>query len=211
MMRRTIPMARRTIPMARRKNIALVARGHAWRLQRVSSTATAIVFSGLAPAVLMTAIWTDPRVAPLAFVFTFIIALSHAVLFGLPIFLILQSRGWTGITACVLLGFDIGAVPGGILAFPVTNGLSTAEIWVSYIEPLMYLGLLGAFGGLVFWIVLMSSGTSDEHGGHPSNDLRTRLAWRKRGIAPDICAPISSRTDDDGRHPVRCSLSSKCQ
>jgi hypothetical protein len=92
--------------------------------------------------------------------------------------LIFQSRGWIGITACVVLGFAIGAVPAGILTFPVagfapyasawagatltaTNGLSTAAIWFSYIKPLMYLGLLGALGGLIFWVALMSSGTLD--------------------------------------------------
>jgi hypothetical protein len=163
----------------------LITWGRAWRLQRVFSTATAFAFSALAPAVLMTAIWSDPRVAPMVFVFTLVIALSHAVLLGLPIFLIVQSRGWIGITACVVLGFAIGAVPAGILTFPVsgfelyasawaggtpaaTDGLSTAAIWVSYIKPLMYLGLLGAFGGLNFWVVLMSSGTLDRHGEHLS-------------------------------------------
>ena len=121
----------------------------------------------------------------MVFAFTLVIALSHAVLLGLPPFLIFQSRGWIGITACVVLGFAIGAVPAGILTFPVsgfalygsawaggtstaTNGLSTAAIWVSYIRPLIYLGLLGAFGALAFWVVLMSSGTLDRHGGHPS-------------------------------------------
>jgi hypothetical protein len=170
-----------------------IIRDHAWWLQRVFSTATAIVFSALAPAALMTAIWSDPKLAPLVFVFTLVIALSHAVLLGLPIFLIFQSRGWIGITACVVLGFAIGAVPGGILTFPVSDfalygsawaggtptaisGLSTAAIWVSYIKPVMYLGLLGAFGGLVFWVVLMSSGALDQHGGRPSSDLRTRLS-----------------------------------
>jgi hypothetical protein len=137
----------------------------------------------------MTAIWSDPRVAPLVFVFTLVIALSHAVLLGPPIFLIFQSHGWIGITACVVLGFAIGAVPTGILTFPVsgfvfhasawaggtppnTNGLNTAAIWFSFIKPLMYLGLLGDFGGLGFWVVLMSSGTSDQLGEHPSSDLR---------------------------------------
>jgi hypothetical protein len=155
----------------------LMTRRDAGRLQRVFSTATAFVFSALAPAALMTAIWSDSRVAPVVFVFTLVIALSHAVLLGLPIFAIFQSRGWIGITACVVLGFAIGAVPAGILTFPVsgfalyasawasstptaTYGLSTAAIWASYIKPLIYLGLLGAFGGLVFWIVL-SSGTLD--------------------------------------------------
>jgi hypothetical protein len=160
------------------RQLPLMTWRDAGRLQSVFSTATAFVFSALAPAAVMTAIWSDPRVAPMVFVFTLVIALSHAVLLGLPIFSILQSRGWIGITACVVLGFAIGAVPAGILTFPVSgfaryasawaggtptasNGLNTAAIWVSYIKPLMYLGLLGALGGLIFWVVLMSAGTLD--------------------------------------------------
>ena len=159
--------------------------GRAWRLQKVSSIAAAFVFSALAPAVLMTAIWSDPRVAPMVFVFTLVAALSHAVLLALPIFLIFLSRGWIGVTACVVLGFAIGAVPVGILTFPgsgfapyvsawasgtstATNGLSTAAMWVNYIKPPIYLGPLGALGGLIFWVVLMSSDALDQHGGHPS-------------------------------------------
>ena len=169
------------------KQTFLITRGHTWRLQRVFSTATAFVFAALAPALLMTAIWSDPRVAPMVFAFTLVIALSHTVLLGLPIFLIFQFRGWIGIKACVVLGFAIGAVPAGILTFPVlgsavrssawasgtppaTNGLITGAIWVSYIKPLMYLGLLGAFGGLIFWVVLMSLGTLDQHGGHTGTE-----------------------------------------
>jgi hypothetical protein len=100
----------------KRHQALLITRGHVWRLQRVSSTATAFVFSALAPDVLMTAIWSDPRVAPMVFVFTLVIALSHAVLLGLPIFLIFQSRGWTGITACV-------ACAASICERPVWEGL----------------------------------------------------------------------------------------
>jgi hypothetical protein len=173
------------------RQLPLMTWRDAGRLQRVFGIATAFVFSALAPAALMTVIWSDPRVAPMAFVFTLVIALSHAVLLGLPIFAIFQSRGWIGITACVVLGFAIGAVPAGILTFPVsgfalyasawasstptaTYGLSTAAIWVSYIKPLIYLGLLGALGGLVFWVVLRS-GTSHHHGGHPRT-MGTRLS-----------------------------------
>ena len=157
------------------RRAGLIAQRHPWRLQKACGTATAFVFSSLGPALLTTAIWHGPRVAPMMFAFTLVIALSHAVLFGLPIFLIFQSRGWAGIGTCVVLGFAIGAVPAGMLTFPVsgfslyasawaggapmvTNGMSAAAIWVSYMKPLMYLGLLGAFGGLVFWAVLTGSG-----------------------------------------------------
>ena len=33
----------------------------------------------------------------------------------------------------------------------VTNGLGAAAIWADNLKPLMYLGLLGALGGLMFW------------------------------------------------------------
>jgi hypothetical protein len=151
----------------------------------------AFALSGLAPAVLMTAIWSNSTVAPLVFVFTFLIALGHAVLLGLPIFLIFQSRGWIGVTACVVLGFAIGAVPAGILTLPdsgfyarawagdtptATNGLGTAAMRASYVTPLIYFGLLGALGGFVFWVVLRSSAALDQDGGHPSSDLRIRIS-----------------------------------
>jgi hypothetical protein len=163
----------------RHETPASPGRGPAWRLQGVFGTATAFALSAFAPAVLMTAIWSDPRVAPMVFEFTLVIALGHAILLGLPIFLICQSRGWMGITACVLLGFAIGAVPAGLLTFPVsgfalytrawaagtptaTDALRTAAIWVSYIKALIYLGLLGAFGGLVFWCVGRERGSPHE-------------------------------------------------
>jgi SAM-dependent methyltransferase len=138
-----------------------------WRSQNVVGIVMAFVFSGLAPALLMTAIWSVPGVAPMVFSFTLAIALGHAVLLGLPIFLIFQSRGWGSATASIVLGFAIGAVPAGILSFPVSgfalcasawaggtpassDGLNTAALLVGYVQPLMYFGLLGALGGIVF-------------------------------------------------------------
>jgi len=90
-------------------------RGPAWPVQRIAGTAAALLSSALAPAMLMTAIWHDPKVAPMVFVFTLVIGLGHAVLLGLPIFLILQFRGQTGITACVVFGFAIGVLPVSII------------------------------------------------------------------------------------------------
>ena len=132
----------------------LIAQRQAWQ-PKVFGAATAFVFSALALALLMTLIWNDPRIAPMVFAFTLVIALSHAVLLGLPLFLIFQSRGWIGIGTCVVLGFVIGAMPAGhsILSHvgsppffanawaggmpTVTSGLNIAAIWVSYMKPPM--------------------------------------------------------------------------
>jgi SAM-dependent methyltransferase len=149
-----------------------------WRSQNVAGTVMAFVSSSLAPALLMTAIWSDLRVAPMVFAFTLAIAFGHAVLLGLPIFLIFQSRGWGGAAVSGVFGFAIGAVPVSVLTFPVsgfalfasasvggtpTDGLSTAALWVSYVQPLVYFGLLGALGGIVFWAVLTCSGYAARH------------------------------------------------
>ena len=148
--------------------------------QNVVGIAIALVSSGLAPALLMTAIWSDPRVAPMMFAFTFAIALGHAVLLGLPIFLIFQSRGWGSLAASVVLGFVIGAVPAAILSFPASDfslfasawaggrptqsvGLNTAALWADYVLPLIYFGLLGALGGIAFWTVLTCSRYAARH------------------------------------------------
>ncbi|MCA1454612.1 hypothetical protein I6F35_15485 [Bradyrhizobium sp. BRP22] len=144
-------------------------------VQRMASAALAFFASALAPALVMTAIWRDTRLAPMVFAFTLIIALSHAVLIGLSIFLVCLWRRRMDIGSCVFLGSLIGVVPAGILTFPaqhvefhasawhssmpiVVNELLRSAISGSYIEPLAYCGLLGALGGFVFWTVLISSG-----------------------------------------------------
>jgi hypothetical protein len=148
-----------------------ILRGHARRLHGLSDITMAVVSSALAPAILMAAIWHDPGIAPMVFAFTLVIALSHAVVLGLPIFLILQFRGLTSITASVVVGFAIGVVPASLLTFPpssfalcasasagrafAADVACTTAIWVGYVRSLIYLGLLGALGALVFWLVLM--------------------------------------------------------
>ena len=47
---------------------------------------------------------------------TFIVALAHALILGLPLFFFLRSIHRLGIASCVLAGFLVGAVPFGVLA-----------------------------------------------------------------------------------------------
>jgi len=87
------------------------------------------------------------------------------------------------------VGFIVGAIPGGILNWPlqpslrsmhnnswvkgvptVIDGIPTAAGWFNYFEQLIFLGSFGALGGFVFWIVLRwtsratPSGASDGYG-----------------------------------------------
>jgi hypothetical protein len=145
------------------------------RLQRMEGAAAAFLLSGLAPSLVMTAVWHDARLAPLVFAFTLMVALSLAVMIGVPLFLIGLWRRWISVGSCVLLGAMIGAAPAAILTYQTQrpgfhagawmDGVSAvaseavrSAIWMGYIKPLMYCGLLGALGGLVFWAVLMGSG-----------------------------------------------------
>jgi hypothetical protein len=124
----------------------------------------------------MAALWHMAKIAPIIFAFTFAIALGHAVLFGLPLFLVLRSKGWINVMSCVIFGFAIGAVPIGVLTWPtqhpelhtlasvdgvptIINGVITAAGWVSYVKPLIYFGSYGALGGFAFWVALIWSGT----------------------------------------------------
>jgi hypothetical protein len=47
--------------------------------EQIAGIGTALVFAGLALALVMAVLWHTAEVAPLAFIFTFAIALAHAV------------------------------------------------------------------------------------------------------------------------------------
>jgi hypothetical protein len=146
----------------------------AFRPRYAAAVAMAFVFSGLAPASLMALVWRETSVAPGVFALTFIIALTHTIGIGLPLFLICQLRRWVNLVSCIVLGAFVGILPAVILAYPTelsgiiagawTGALTdperviTTAIWNGYVEPLIYFGLLGASGGLVFWAVLKCCG-----------------------------------------------------
>jgi hypothetical protein len=140
-------------------------------IQQIAGAATAFLFAGLAPALVMAALWHSAQVAPIAFVFTFAIALTHVVLLGLPLFLVFRSKGWINMMTCVVFGFAVGALPDGVMTWPMQHAVPhtsasvdgvptiigwvlTAAEWVSYVKPLIYCGSLGALGGFAFWVVL---------------------------------------------------------
>ena len=78
--------------------------------------------------------------------------------------------------SCVVSGFAVGALPAGVLTWPmqhpelhtsalvdgvqtIINGVIIAAGWVSYVRPLIYFGSFGALGGFAFWVALIGFGT----------------------------------------------------
>jgi hypothetical protein len=182
----------------------------AFRLQYAEAVAIAFLFSGLAPAVLMALIWHQTSLSPTVFALTFLFASVHSIGVGLPLFLICQLRGWINLVSCVVLGAFIGILPIGILAYPTqlsefiagawTNGgltgpdrMITAAMWADYIKPLIYFGLLGAWGGLVFWAVLKCWDIFD--GARQNLPLNSVKAQASTAPAPlcIACRPASPR------------------
>src|SRR5260370_32726803 len=92
---------------------ATALRSSAWwnRIQQIAGAATASLFAGFAPALAMAALWHTAEAAPLAFVFTFAIALAHAIFLALPLFIALRAKRWINVITCVVFGFAVCAVP----------------------------------------------------------------------------------------------------
>ncbi|MCG2630299.1 hypothetical protein L6654_27080 [Bradyrhizobium sp. WYCCWR 13023] len=91
----------------------------------------------------------------------FTAAIAHALLFGLPLFLLVRrKRSRVGIVACALGGFLVGATPFGILALlsmisggkpTFSNDLPTEFGWTDYVRSVGLAGLSGLVGGVAFW------------------------------------------------------------
>lgn len=148
------------------------------RTQQIASCIAALLFAALAPALAETGLERSILMLPTYLVLT----LGHAVLLGLPLFLILRLLGrkrWITAISSVCVGFLIGALPLSILALwfwdplgggnvwaddvpTIVNGIPTLAGWLIYGKAFAVLGRFGAFGGLVFWATLKVSGSLEE-------------------------------------------------
>ena len=99
------------------------------------------------------------------------IVLAHALVLGLPIFLILRWKRWINLITCLCAGFMVAAASAVFKYWPLTASHGPSS-WPEFWPILIFLGVLGAISGLVFCSVLYLSGAvslagsqSDAYGG----------------------------------------------
>jgi hypothetical protein len=147
------------------------------QIQYLTSCVAAFLLAALAPVFVVAGLSLSVQQSLVVSVqlslIAFLISLGHAILLGLPLFLIFQSKRWVNAISSVAGGFIVGIIPGGLLAgllqsgarlpasvnrVTVVEGMPTTTGWISYIEFVVLLGSFGALAGFVFWLVLKLSG-----------------------------------------------------
>jgi hypothetical protein len=114
----------------------------------------ATFLGALVPAALISTTWGGPDLSGLSLL-AFAVTLSHALFIGLPVALLYRCRRWRRPELAVATGFLIGAVPIGMLSWPISG-------WPEQLRLLGLDGGRGAAGALGFWLVLYWAGALDE-------------------------------------------------
>lgn len=139
-------------------------------IRKLISIAVAVLFAAQIPALIF-AVWGGQWIL---LTYSFAVALAHAVLLGLPLFLFLNWMGWANALSAILAGFAIGSIPIGVFFWLLRNtdsgssswsgetptmveGVLTLAGWIEYAETLALFGGFGAIGGLAFWLVLKTA------------------------------------------------------
>jgi hypothetical protein len=87
------------------------------------------------------------------------VTVTHALLLGAPVFAFAYRRGWVNAITCIAGAFVIGAVPVGILSWPLWLDRPVTRFeWLRYAQSADIFGLFGALGGLAFWSTLRLCG-----------------------------------------------------
>ena len=103
--------------------------------------------------------------------------LAHALVLGLPIFLIFWWKRWINAISCASAGFIVAAISGVVPNWPwtaamqamrtntsvrgvptVIDGTPTMAGWLDFAGVLVFLGAFGAFAGFIFWLILSLCG-----------------------------------------------------
>jgi hypothetical protein len=190
------------------------------RTDRVFAWIAGLLFAALAPAAAFAGFARSVQVLPIAFMVT----LGHAVALGLPAALLFRYEQWTSLIGAIAAGLLIGAIPVGILEWPlqpgsgfsasspsgptVVDGIPTWAGWLEYLQLVGGFGLLGALGALAFWLTLKVSGVLILDGTPPFSRLSVALAAiavlasAAVGIAPELQAAWRGKIhfhDRDGK------------
>jgi hypothetical protein len=102
-------------------------------------------------------------------------AFIAAVILGAPLYMILYRLGWLRWWSSILTGFIVGAIPAGVLFWPmhrtygnvvtitevrdgrqvqtIVNGVPTLAGWLEFAQHVLTYAAAGAVGGLVFWLM----------------------------------------------------------
>lgn len=82
-------------------------------------------------------------------------ALAHAVILGLPVWLLLKTYNLDSFLAAAIAGFFIGAIPIGLVGLALVTGqYATGDFeWLEFLNGLVYFGIIGMSGGLSAWAV----------------------------------------------------------
>jgi hypothetical protein len=88
---------------------------------------------------------------------SFSFVLAHALVLGLPIFLILWWKRWINLVTCFGAGFMIAAASAVFRYWPLTASRGPSS-WPEFWPILILLGVLGAVSGLVFCSILYLTG-----------------------------------------------------
>jgi hypothetical protein len=118
----------------------------------LAGCACAALVAGTSAAVAMW--WQMPEMGVLALlglilVFALPVAAAHALLLGLPLYLLLRLRWPLRWWSAALGGFAVAVIPVSLLSLPAGGGISLAAM-----GELATLGWCGLAGGLAFWVVL---------------------------------------------------------
>jgi hypothetical protein len=127
------------------------------RVRLVASAITAVLAAAATPAILFGALARSLDAGAVAFA----IALPHALVLGLPLFLLLRAKRRVNALASVVGGFLVGALPIGILSG--LTGLAGHGDWgPADLLPTAVLGTFGATGGLAFFLLWRILGAAFE-------------------------------------------------
>jgi hypothetical protein len=99
------------------------------------------------------------------------VAVVHAIILGVPMYLLLRWKRWANVFTSTATGALVGCLPVGLLLWPagqrwagssasaggvstMVNGVATRAGWENYLETVGVFALFGAASGFLYWLFL---------------------------------------------------------